>query len=181
MAAVLDSAPDLESRAADSDHQALRVWLRLLACTTRIETAIRNRLRSEFGTTLPRFDLLAQLERSPDGLTMGELSQRMMVTGGSVTGITDQLEAEGLVARGAHPSDRRAWVVRLTPAGRRLFRRMAATHEGWIAELLAGWSPEELQRVQALLGTLKNHLTHPAAAAPAPRRKSAPNDKARTA
>ena len=181
MAAVLDASPDLESRAADSDHQALRVWLRLLACTTRIEGAIRNRLRAEFATTLPRFDLLAQLERSPEGLTMGELSQRMMVTSGNVTGITDQLEAEGLVARGAHPHDRRAWVVKLTPAGRRLFKRMAATHEGWIAELLAGWSPEELQRVQALLGKLKTHLTAPAAAGPAPRRRTAANDKARAA
>jgi DNA-binding MarR family transcriptional regulator len=181
MNAVLDPTPDLESRAADSDHQALRVWLRLLACTNRIETAVRNRLRSEFGTTLPRFDLLAQLERCPDGLTMGELSPRMMVTGGNVTGVTDQLEAEGLVARGAHPSDRRAWVVKLTPSGRRQFRRMAATHEGWIAELLAGWSSDDLQRVQALLGKLKSHLTTPAAAEPVPRRKASSNDKGRAA
>lgn len=171
MNAVLDAAPDLESRAADSEHQALRVWLRLLACTTRIEASIRNRLRAEFATTLPRFDLLAQLERHPGGLTMGELSQRLMVTGGNVTGITDQLEAEGMVLRGAHPSDRRAYAVRLTPAGRRLFRRMAMTHERWIAELLAGWTPEELQQVQTLLGTLKTHLATRESATATVRRK----------
>lgn len=152
------AAPDLETRVVDEHHQALKLWLRLLACTHRIEGAIRNRLRSEFETTLPRFDLMAQLERHPDGLTMGELSQRMMVTGGNITGITDQLEAEGLVQRVVPPDDRRSTIVRLTAAGRRQFRRMAATHEGWIVDLLAGWSADEKTQVQALLGTLKQHL-----------------------
>ncbi|WP_245643365.1 MarR family winged helix-turn-helix transcriptional regulator [Roseateles chitosanitabidus] len=151
-------ALDLESRAQDGDHQALRVWLRLLACTTRVEDQIRQRLRNEFGTTLPRFDLLAQLERSPEGLTMRELSQRLMVTGGNVTGIADQLESEGLVVREPHPSDRRSVTVRLTPAGRRSFKRMAATHEGWILELLGGWSPEQMTQVMGLLAGLKGHL-----------------------
>jgi DNA-binding MarR family transcriptional regulator len=165
MSAVIPTpVNDLESRVNDGHHQALKVWLRLLSCTTRIEGVIRNRLRSEFATTLPRFDLLAQLERHPEGLTMGELSQRLMVTGGNVTGITDQLEAEGMVVRAAHPSDRRAYSVKLTPAGRRQFRRMAATHEKWIVELLAAWSPDEQGRVQELLGSLKEHLARGAAA-----------------
>ena len=148
---------DLESRVVDDHHQALKLWLRLLACTTRVETQIRSRLRSEFDTTLPRFDLLAQLERSPDGLSMRELSQRLMVTGGNITGITDQLEAEGLVAREAHPTDRRSFAVKLTPTGKRQFKKMASTHEQWIVELLAGWSAEEKAQVYSLLATLKNH------------------------
>jgi DNA-binding MarR family transcriptional regulator len=151
-------ANDLESRVIDDHHQALKLWLRLLACTTRIEGVVRNRLRSEFATTLPRFDLLAQLEREPRGLTMGELSQRLMVTGGNVTGVTDQLEAEGLVKREAHPSDRRAFSVQLTAAGRRQFRRMAAVHEQWVIELFAGWNPAEKTQVYALLAGLKRHL-----------------------
>ena len=149
---------DLESRANDDHHQAVRLWLRMLSCTNRIESIVRKRLAAEFGTTLPRFDLMAQLERHPEGLTMRELSQRMMVTGGNVTGITDQLENEGLVVRAAHPSDRRAFFVRLTPAGRRLFRRMAVTHERWVIELLAGWSADEKERVHASLASLKAHL-----------------------
>jgi DNA-binding MarR family transcriptional regulator len=149
---------DLESRANDDHHQALRLWLRMLSCTNRIENVIRKRLAAEFGTTLPRFDLMAQLERHPDGLTMRELSQRMMVTGGNVTGITDQLENEGLVVRAPHPSDRRAFFVKLTPAGRRLFRRMASTHERWVIELFAGWSAEEKESVHEALASLKAHL-----------------------
>jgi DNA-binding MarR family transcriptional regulator len=159
------SAPpelDLESRLSDDDHQALKLWLRLLSCTTRVEDRIRQRLRQEFGTTLPRFDLLAQLERHPDGLTMRALSQRLMVTGGNVTGITDQLEAEGLVQRETRPEDRRSFIVRLTPQGRRQFKRMAATHEGWIVELFAGWTPAQKTQVQDLLGLLKMHLAQPA-------------------
>ena len=148
---------DLESRVVDDHHQALKLWLRLLACTTRVEAQIRSRLRSEFDTTLPRFDLLAQLERHPDGLSMRELSQRLMVTGGNITGITDQLEAEGLVAREAHPSDRRSFAVKLTAAGRRQFKKMASTHEQWIVELLSGWSAEEKAQVYGLLAVLKDH------------------------
>ncbi len=149
---------DLESRVVDTDHQALKLWLRMLACTTKVEGQIRNRLRTEFGTTLPRFDLLAQLERSPDGLSMRELSQRLMVTGGNVTGVTDQLEAEGLVLRESSLSDRRSYTVKLTPAGRKLFRKMAATHEQWVIELLDGWSAAEKAQVYKLLAELKQHL-----------------------
>ncbi len=149
---------DLESRVIDEHHQALKLWLRWLSCTTRIEDAIRKRLAAEFGTTLPRFDLMAQLERQPEGLTMRELSQRLMVTGGNVTGITDQLESEGLVVRAPHPTDRRAFSVQLTPAGRKLFRRMAATHERWVVELFAGWTPEQKAAMHAQLAVLKHHL-----------------------
>jgi DNA-binding MarR family transcriptional regulator len=148
---------DMESRVVDDHHQALKLWLRLLACTTRVETQIRSRLRQDFDTTLPRFDLLAQLERHPDGLTMRELSKRLMVTGGNITGITDQLEAEGLVAREAHPNDRRSFAVKLTAAGKRQFKKMASTHEQWIVELLSGWSVEEKAQVYSLLAVLKNH------------------------
>ena len=176
---------DLESRIAADHHQALKLWLRLLACTTRVETLIRGRLRSGFATTLPRFDLLAQLEREPDGLTMGELSQRLMVTGGNVTGITDQLEAEGLVQRAPHPGDRRAFSVRLTAAGRRQFRRMAATHEKWIVEMFSAWSDAEKRRVHDLLAGLKLHLAvldaAPAAARAPNRHRTRPSLQERAA
>jgi DNA-binding MarR family transcriptional regulator len=152
------TARDMESRVKNSHHQALKLWLRLLSCTTRVEGVIRHRLRCEFATTLPRFDLLAQLEREPDGLTMGELSQRLMVTGANVTGITDQLESEGLVRRAAHPTDRRAFAVQLTPRGRRQFGRMAAVHEQWVVELFAGWGGKQQNQMYALLADLKQHL-----------------------
>jgi hypothetical protein len=109
------AATDTETRATSEHAPDLRLWLRTLACTNLIENHIRTRLRADFGITLPRFDLMAQLERSPQGLKMGELSKRMMVTGGNVTGITDQLVAEGLVVREDSPRDRRAYIVKLTP------------------------------------------------------------------
>ncbi|MFT3665186.1 MarR family winged helix-turn-helix transcriptional regulator [Piscinibacter sp.] len=149
---------DAESRVEADHHQAIKLWLRLLACTTRVENVVRQRLRSEFGTTLPRFDLMAQLDRESQGLSMGELSARLMVTGGNVTGIVDQLEGEGLVVREDHPSDRRAYRVRLTAAGRRQFRRMAAVHETWIVEMFDGWNAAQKTQVHGLLATLKRHL-----------------------
>jgi len=135
----------------------MRLWLRMLACTNLIEVQIRARLRSQFGMTLPRFDLMAQLERSPEGLKMGELSKRMMVTGGNVTGITDQLVGEGLVVREDNPRDRRAYIVKLTPEGRKTFKRMAEAHEKWIVELLGGMGEKEIRQFHAMLATLKTH------------------------
>src|SRR5215831_2562210 len=111
---------DREFIARRDDHSALRIWLRLLTCTQLIEKRVRSGLREQFDTTLPRFDLMAQLERHPEGLKMTELSRRLMVTGGNVTGITDQLENEGLVTRDTDPNDRRSTSVRLTPEGRAL-------------------------------------------------------------
>lgn len=152
------SRTDLETRASDDHHLALKVWLRLLACTTRIESEVRARLRAEFETTLPRFDLMAQLERAPAGLTMSELSRRLMVTGGNITGITDMLEAEGLVARVDHPTDRRAYTVKLTAAGRRVFAKMAAAHERWVVGLLNGLDVQEQEQLYRTLARLKQHL-----------------------
>ncbi|HVG91147.1 MAG TPA: MarR family transcriptional regulator [Alphaproteobacteria bacterium] len=157
-----DVVLDLETRAIQGDHQALRSWLRLLSCTVRIENEIRLRLRREFNTTLPRFDLMAQLERSHDGLRMNELSRRMMVSGGNVTGITDQLEHEGFVTREACPWDRRAFTVRLTFNGLKRFRQMAARHEQWVVELLAGLSQVEKETMINVLGKVKTRINNTA-------------------
>lgn len=151
-------ALDLASRLTQDHHQSLKLWLRMLSCTVRIENEIRSRLRETFGITLPRFDLMAQLERHPDGLRMGELSKRMMVTGGNVTGITDLLEREKLVLRVPDPKDRRAYAVKLTDAGRAAFAEMAAVHERWIEELLRDIPAGEKTELIELLSHMKRHL-----------------------
>ena len=152
---------DLETRLTEDHHQSLKLWLRMLSCTMRIENEIRSRLRAEFGITLPRFDLMAQLERHPEGLRMGELSKRMMVTGGNITTITDQLEQEKLVQRVPDPADRRAFSVKLTAEGRRAFAGMAAVHEAWITELTGGLSAAEKHALIDLLSKMKQGETPP--------------------
>ena len=149
---------DLEARAHAEHPEALRLWLRLLTCTQMVERDLRSRLREAFDTTLPRFDLMAQLERVPEGLRMNELSRRLMVTGGNVTGITDQLEAEGLVERVPVEGDRRAFHVRLTPAGRQQFQAMAQAHEQWIVDAFAGLTSAEIRTLHQLLGRVKQHF-----------------------
>lgn len=148
---------DMEARAHGEHPQALRLWLRLLTCTQIVEKQVRSQLRQRFDTTLPRFDLMAQLERAPAGLKMNELSRRMMVTGGNVTGITDQLVAEGLVDRVAVEGDRRAYRVRLTPKGRKLFHEMASQHESWIVEAFAGLGEKDVATLHKLLGKVKDY------------------------
>ncbi len=148
-----------EARAGGADHAALKLWLRLLACTTQVEDEIRRRLRARFGISLPRFDYLAQLHRQPQGLTMTELSRQLMVTGGNVTGLTDELVREGLVERLASATDRRSWIIGLTAAGRSGFEAMAAEHEAWVLELFAGLDAKAMQQTFNLLGVLRVHLT----------------------
>lgn len=149
---------DLEARVHSEHPDELRLWLRMLTCTQLVEKEIRSGLREQWGSTLPRFDLMAQLERAPEGLRMNELSRRMMVTGGNVTGITDQLEGEGLVERVEVEGDRRAFRVRLTALGRRQFKAMAAAHEGWIVEAFAGLDQREVRALHQLLGKVKQHF-----------------------
>jgi DNA-binding MarR family transcriptional regulator len=148
---------DREFIARRDDHSALRIWLRLLTCTQLIERRVRSGLREEFGTTLPRFDLMAQLERYPEGLKMNELSRLLMVTGGNVTAIVDQLEGEGLVERLDDADDRRAFRIRLTKSGDKSFAEMARAHEHWVVELLAGLTSRERDELLKLLAKLKSH------------------------
>jgi DNA-binding MarR family transcriptional regulator len=153
-----ENVVDMEMSTGADSHMGLRLWLRLLTTTNLVQTELRRRLRVEFDTTLPRFDLMAQLERHPEGLRMTELSRRLMVTGGNVTGITDQLEKEGLVTRDTDPEDRRSTAVRLTPEGRAAFDRMAAAHEQWVVEMFGGLSLDEKAKMHDRLGKLKQHL-----------------------
>src|SRR5579872_1748673 len=156
---LVEPRVDAETRIHDDHHVSVRLWLRMLACTNRIESFVRQNLQASFATTLPRFDLMAQLERAPQGLKMSELSQRMMVTGGNVTGITDGLEKEGLVVREIDAADRRVYRVKLTAEGERQFRRMAAEHERWVVDLFAALSPKQKGQLMHLLGELKEHLS----------------------
>jgi DNA-binding MarR family transcriptional regulator len=149
---------DHEFRAHADQHASLRLWLRLLSCTNRVEDKIRQRLRESFGITLPRFDLMAQLERHHDGLTMGELSRRMMVTGGNITTIVDQLEKEKLVVRVVGVNDRRSFTVKLTQAGRDVFTDMAISHEAWVADMFEGLSVNQQADLYNLLGAMKKNL-----------------------
>lgn len=156
-AATLDAETKIAE--APGDHKAeLRLWLRLLATNTLIEAEIRKRLREQFDVTLPRFDLMAQLERKPHGMTLGELSQRMMVTNGNVTGLVDRLVAEELISRKQHKSDRRSHIVSLTEKGRRQFGRMAKEHEDWIAEMFSELSRTEIATLTKVLGKLKSSV-----------------------
>lgn len=141
------------------DHAALRIWLRLLTCHNLVETRLRNQLRNGFETTLPRFDLMAQLDRHPEGLKMRDLSRLLMVTGGNITGLTDRLVDEGLIERRDDPRDRRAFSVCLTPKGKAQFQEMAAQHEEWVASMFGEFDEKEMNQLSDLLGKLKRHLS----------------------
>ena len=155
-------------RPEPASKRRLRLWLRLYATTSVIEREMRRFLRTRFGTTLPRFDLMASLERAPDELTMGELSRRLMVSGGNVTSIVTGLERDGLVCRRSPASDRRTSCVTLTATGRTAFAEMAREHERWIDELLADVADEDVGALTDLLAGLKHKAEARAEAGRAP-------------
>jgi len=150
-----EDAIGLEARAENDDHLSLKLWLRLLACSTQVEIEVRSRLRERFGISLARFDYLAQLHRHPDGLRMSTLSRYLMVTGGNVTALTDELARDGLVVRETDAEDRRSVLLRMTPAGHKAFARIAREHEQWVIELFAGVDTNHKQSLYELLGRLR--------------------------
>ena len=155
----MEEALDMHSTDVDQGRAALRTWLRMLACTNLIQSRIRGRLRSRFRTTLPRFDVLAQLDSAERhlgrGLTMSELSRRLMVTNGNLTGLVERLVLDKLVSRIASPDDGRAQVVSLTPKGRRAFARMVPENRAWIEDMFSAVAPEDWDYLYELLGKIK--------------------------
>ena len=149
---------DSETKAVETpeDHgDEIRLWLRLLTCTTLIEGEVRSRLRARFDVTLPRFDLMAQLEKTPDGMTLSDVSKRMMVSNGNVTGLVERLVESGHVDRRTSSTDRRVQVIRLTRQGRAEFRKMAAEHETWIADIFGDLSAKDVSDLMRLLAKTK--------------------------
>ena len=158
----MNSVTDHETRLVESDHHSLKLWLRLLTCSSLIEKKLRDELRLSFDMTLPRFDFLSQLERAPDGLTMGELSKRMMVSGGNISGIAAQLVDEGLIDRCQVPNNRRTFIVTLTQKGRNEFETIAKAHERWVIEMLGQLDQDDVKQLMNLLLKVKNTvLTDP--------------------
>jgi len=157
----MNNSLDSESRIQDDDHLALKLWLRLLTCTNMVEGALRQNLRQSFDSTLPRFDLLAQLDRHPEKLTMGAWSRLMMVAVGNVTGLVRQMEEKGLVNRVPLKTDRRTYQVGLTAKGKRHFDEMAEDHEAWIAGLFDGMDHNQQEALMEGLSVLKASLGKP--------------------
>lgn len=139
---------------------SVRLWLRLLSCTMVIEKQVRRGLADAFDTTLPRFDVLAALDRHPEGMTMGALSSSLLVSNGNVTALVQKLVADGHVALVSSPADRRASVASLTPAGKTYFATLAEAHHGWIDAMLADLSSSQRELLFDLLGTLKVSIAH---------------------
>ena len=150
------SAP-LPSTRHEADSKArLRLWIRLLRASRMIEGETRERLKSRFGATLPRFDVMAALFRKPDGMLMSEISRFLMVSNGNVTGIVDRLVSDGYVVRSQRNGDRRTSFVRLTNKGRAVFSKMATAHENWIDELLGGLSVRDAEQLSAKLRSFRS-------------------------
>ncbi|WP_169566331.1 MarR family winged helix-turn-helix transcriptional regulator [Sneathiella limimaris] len=137
------------------EKHRLRLWLRILKISRQIEGELRERFRTQFKSTLPRFDVMSALYRQESGLKMSELSTALMVSNGNVTGIIERLVSEKMVVREPIPGDRRAMRVRLSEKGRSEFAHMAAVHQEWINELLAGVSAEDADLIGRLLDISK--------------------------
>lgn len=137
------------------EKDGLRMWLRLVACTQMVEQEIRVMLREKFEMTLPRFELLAALDRVPDGLTMGELSRWLMVTKGNITGIAERLSEDGYIKRQPTPTDRRSFVVTLTPRGRKLFKEMETEYERFLDSIFGEISIDDIDSFTGVLARVK--------------------------
>jgi DNA-binding MarR family transcriptional regulator len=154
---VNSQAPIYRDKLGGAPHSklSLRLWLRLLSCSTIIEKRIRARLDEEFGTTLPRFDVLSALQRHPEGLTMGQLSDYIMVSNGNVTAVVNRLLDDGWILRTTVKSDRRVATVRLTRKGKAAFLRMASVHEQWIDHMFQDLTDQRIEELMSALSEMR--------------------------
>jgi DNA-binding MarR family transcriptional regulator len=139
--------------------EAIRTWLRLLSCEMLIEQKLRSLFRNNFSVTLPQFDVLSELERAGEKMTMSELSRELMVSNGNVTGVIDRLEKNGFVTRTRAEHDRRVQYIELTTKGREEFDVMAKHHERWLDDMLSDLSTTDMARLQKLLLKARNSVT----------------------
>lgn len=160
------SNTDLEARLQHSACSHLRTWYRLLSCSKLIENEVRSRLRRDFNTTLPRYDLMSHLEKHPEGILMGDLSRHLLVTNGNITGITDQLVKEGLVQRIKPTEDRRRSVIKLTEKGKITLNHIHDAHNEWICDLFGQLPDMEITHFLHGLDLLKSHSHNFASATP---------------
>ena len=137
------------------EKEGLRLWLRILTCSQMVEQEIRTMLRGKFDTTLPRFELLAALDRVPDGLTMGELSRWLMVTKGNVTGIAERLSEDGYIKRQPTSTDRRSFCVTLTSRGKKAFKKMESEYERLLERLFTDASLDDIDNFAGILAKVK--------------------------
>lgn len=137
----------------------LRMWVRLLGCAKIIEKRLRRNFKEQFDTTLPRFDVLAMLDRMPDGRNMGSLSRALLVSNGNVTSIVRQLQDQGLVVARPDPLDGRSAIVSMTPKGKAHFAELAAAHHGWVRDALQDFPAAQQEHLLALLTDLKSSIS----------------------
>ncbi|MFH1804682.1 MAG: MarR family transcriptional regulator [Pseudomonadota bacterium] len=155
------TAPKIPAGPADLAKSRLRAWLQILKVSRQTEAALREKMRVDFGSTLPRFDVLAALDRCEDGMRMSELSSALMVSNGNVTGIVDRLVADGMVVRVPVENDRRASIVKLTAEGRAHFTQCAQVHEGWVSELFGDLSADDADTLIHILRDVVRHKEAP--------------------
>ncbi|WP_217701515.1 MarR family winged helix-turn-helix transcriptional regulator [Thalassospira lucentensis] len=156
-----DQRDQMDNETSDLSKARLRAWLQILKVSRKIEGELREKMRIEFGSTLPRFDVLAALYRERDGMRMSELSKSLMVSNGNVTGIVDRLVSEGLLVRVPVENDRRASIVRLTEAGEKDFAERALVHEAWVSELFSDLSARDADGLIRILRTISHHNEAP--------------------
>jgi DNA-binding MarR family transcriptional regulator len=160
---LMDATPSVDVESvmlgrSDLDGQGLRVWLRMASCVALMDEGIRRRLRADFNTTRPRFDFMAHLASAPQGLTLGELSRRMMVSNGNITGIAKRLIDDGLVQRQPHPQDKRVTLVALTGDGITAHAAMAAAHESCVDEMLSGLDEADREVLLTVLSLARESI-----------------------
>jgi DNA-binding MarR family transcriptional regulator len=156
VSAPLPAAARQDGGKESASKARLRLWIRLLRASRLIEGVARERLKSQFNATLPRFDVMAALYRKPEGMLMSEISRFLMVSNGNVTGIVDRLVSDGLVARAQRNGDRRTSFISLTRKGRAAFAGMATAHEHWVDELLGGLSARDAEQMSAKLKSFRS-------------------------
>ena len=137
----------------------LKLCIELIRCSSQLDRIIDRNLRSKFGQSISRFDLLAQLQRvGESGLSIGELGKRLISAKGNITGLINRMIKDELLLKTAKIGDRRSFNIKASAKGSQLFKQMADSHAQWVYELFADIDLESMNNMTYLLGDIRGAL-----------------------
>ncbi len=137
---------------SEEQEISLRLWITLARCYGTFARAVSVRI-AEYGLTTPQFGVLEALHHLGP-LTLGDLAQKLLVTGGNITYVMDRLEEQELVVRDRWGEDRRIIWGRLTPKGRELMQEIFGEHVEFVHSLVQPLELEERKELRNLLRKL---------------------------
>ena len=117
---------------AETEERWTPAWIALVRTHARLWDQVEAQMRQDSGLTMPRYDVLMQLDMAGGRLGLTELASTVVLSPSGLSKLLDRMEASELLRREADPRDARSTFARITPRGRSLVKKARQSHHAWL-------------------------------------------------